>query len=75
MRPRIMDWERLTIDPARLDCDELLVEWRWLVPASLRPISLTLFGDWFFEDDDGRVLLLDTVGGRLFEIAPTRAAK
>ena len=69
-----MQWERLSIDPSTLDCDRLLSDWRWLVPIGLRPFSLTLFGDWFFEDDRGRVHFLDTVGGKLSQIAPTRDA-
>ncbi len=40
----------LTIDAKGLDCDRLLSDWRWLVPEALRPFSLTMFGDWFFED-------------------------
>jgi hypothetical protein len=69
-----MDWEAITIDPAGLDCDALLEEWRWLVPKELRPFSMNMFGDWFFEDAAGRVHFLDTVGGVLQEIAPTRSA-
>jgi len=59
-RIRIMDWEQLTIDLEGLDCDALLSDWRWLMPAGLHPVSLTVFGDWFFEDADGHVLFLDT---------------
>jgi hypothetical protein len=55
-----MDWKQLTIDVDGLDCDRLLSDWRWLVPESLRPFSLTMFGDWFFENTDGRVMFLDT---------------
>jgi hypothetical protein len=68
------DWGQLTIDPAGLDCERLLQDWRWLVPHGLRAFELTLFGDWFFEDNPGRVLFLDTVAGTLSEIAPTRDA-
>ncbi|MFT3880234.1 MAG: DUF1851 domain-containing protein [Gemmatales bacterium] len=69
-----MDWKRLTIDATGLDCDRLLLHWRWLVPESLRPFSLTMFGDWFFEDSAGRVLFLDIIAGQLSEIAPSRKA-
>ncbi len=69
-----MDWQRLTIDATGLDCDRLLSDWRWLVPESLRPFSLTVFGDWFFEDRAGRVIFLDTVAAELSEIAPSRQA-
>jgi hypothetical protein len=70
----IVDWNRLTIDAAGLDCDRLLSDWRWLVPESLLPFSLTIFGDWFFEDATARVIFLDTVAARLSEIAHSRAA-
>ena len=69
-----MDLKRLTIDAEALDCNRLLTAWRWLVPESLRPFSLTIFGDWFFEDSTGRVVFLDTVAGQLLEIARSRQA-
>jgi hypothetical protein len=69
-----MDWKRLTIDTTGLDCDRLLSDWRWLVPEALRPFSLTMFGDWFFEDSVGRVIFLDTVAAELSEIASSRQA-
>jgi hypothetical protein len=69
-----MDWKRLTIDTAGLDCNRLLSDWRWLVPESLRPFSLTMFGDFFFEDSTGRVIFLDTVAAQLSEIAGSRAS-
>lgn len=69
-----MDWKLLTIDAKGLDCDRLLSDWRWLVPESLCPFSLTKFGDWFFEDSVGRVIFLDTIAAELSEIAPSRQA-
>jgi hypothetical protein len=69
-----MDWKRLSIDVDALDWDRLLSDWRWLVPNRLRPFSLTMFGDWFFEDEKGRVVFLDTVAATLSEIAVSRAA-
>jgi hypothetical protein len=74
MQPGDSEWERLTINPSSLDCDQLLADWRWLVPKELRPFLMTLFGDWFFEDRAGRVVFLDTVEGKLKEIAPSREA-
>jgi hypothetical protein len=68
-----MNWEQLAIDVKGLDCDRLLSDWRWLVPKSLKPFSLTMFGDWFFEDDSGRVIFLDTVSAELSMIAPSRS--
>ena len=69
-----MDWRCLAIEIDGLDCDRLLSAWRWLVPDELRPISLTMFGDWFLEDRRGCIYFLDTVGGTLSCIAPSRAA-
>jgi hypothetical protein len=69
-----MDWTFLTIDVNGLDCDRLLSDWRWLVPDTLAPFALTMFGDWFFEDCAGRVFFLDTVSAQLSHIAPSRAA-
>lgn len=69
-----MDWKLLTIETTGLDCDRLLSDWRWLVPETLRPFSLTMFGDWFFEDSAGRVIFLDTVAAELSEIASSRRA-
>jgi hypothetical protein len=67
-----MNWDRLSIDAAGLDCESLLAAWRWLVPAELRPFSLSVFGDWFFEGDQGEVVFLDTVVGELVIIADSR---
>lgn len=69
-----MDWKRLTIHATGLDYNRLLSDWRWLVPESFRPFSLTIFGDWFFEDSAGRVIFLDTVAAELSEIASSRQA-
>jgi hypothetical protein len=68
-----MDWTQLTIDAAELDCDSLLEDWRWLVPTTLQPFCLSIFGDWFFEDSAGGVIFLATVSAQLSEIAPSRA--
>ncbi len=69
-----MNWQQLTIEIDGMDCSRLLLPWRWLVPESLEPLSLTLFGDWFLEDSDGAIFFLDTLGGRLSQIAPSRAS-
>lgn len=62
----------MTIDITGLDCDGLLSDWRWLVPEELRPFCMTVFGDWFFTDDSGKVLFLDLVDGRLKEVADSK---
>jgi len=71
--PRIA-FDQLEIEIDGLDCGALLADWRWLVPDDLRPVSLTIFGDWFFEDGGGRIVFLDTVAGTLSEVAESHAA-
>jgi hypothetical protein len=64
----------VAIDPE--DARELLREnWRWaLGERSVRPVSMTLFGDWFLEDrKDKTIWFLDTCTGRLKQVAGSRA--
>ncbi|MBI5537983.1 MAG: DUF1851 domain-containing protein [Deltaproteobacteria bacterium] len=59
----------LTIPIEGLDTEELLAEWRWLVPRDLKPIHLSKFGNWFFVSDQGAVHLLCLIEGELKQIA------
>ena len=43
--------------------------WSWRVPETFRPILLSLFGDWFLLDTDGRVHILNVISCELYEIA------
>lgn len=59
----------LTIPIDGLDSDELLREWRWVVPEDHRPFRMTVFGDWLLEAPDGSIHLLDLLEGELKRIA------
>ena len=60
-----------SIDATKADADALLAHWRWLVPRSMHPIELTLFGDWFLTDEAGAIWFLDTARGDVHPIAAT----
>ncbi len=51
-------------------------EWRWLLgERSVRPVRMTIWGDWFVEDKKtGEVFFLDAGFARLEKAAPSRAA-
>ena len=68
MPPRIVN---LTIDHRSLDTNELLSEWRWLVPADYTPVQMNTFGDWFLTDSQEHVHMLDVMFGELRELAPS----
>jgi hypothetical protein len=70
----MIDWRQLVIEVYGLDRDRLLSDWRWLVPNDLRPISLTIFGDWFLEDPRGCIWFLDVVGGKLSQVSMSCAS-
>ena len=62
-------WSEITVD---LDCvnpHTLLVDWRWLVDASIEPILVTAMGDAFLEDPDGHILWLDVAAGTVTPVA------
>lgn len=61
----------LTIHLDDLDVQELLADWRWLVPSDYHPIQMNKFGDWFFVAPDGQVIMLDLLDGDLTPIAGT----
>lgn len=59
----------LTIALEGLDVEDLLREWRWLVPMTHKPVQITKFGDWFFADPEGIVFMLDLIEGKLCKVA------
>jgi hypothetical protein len=61
--------QSLTISPAGLNCNQLLAEWRWIVPENDTPIWINLFGDWAFASPDGVVHFLDLIEGTYSPIA------
>ena len=48
---------------------DLLIEWRWLVPAALNPHFASRFGDLFLQAESGPIYFLDTLNGNLIEAA------
>lgn len=63
----------ITIDPSTIDADLLYRNWGWLLPDGLRVFLLSMFGDWFLLDREGRVLMLDMLEGALTRIADSEA--
>lgn len=49
--------------------DELLREWRWLVPEAHHVFVTSIFGDLFLVGRDGRIFWLDVATGQEEEIA------
>jgi hypothetical protein len=64
----------LTIRPSDADIVRALASWRWLLDRPLQPIFASKFGDVFFFDQSGRVLMLSMLDGELVEIAPSSDA-
>lgn len=69
-----MAWRKLTIPLSGLGVEDLLKEWRWLVPATMSPLWLSAFGDLAFMGQDKRVFLLDILEGSFGLIAPSELA-
>jgi hypothetical protein len=55
--------------PDQCGAASLLAEWSWRVPENYRPLLLSLFGDWFLVDPEGRVHMFDLLSCELCEIA------
>lgn len=65
----MLDWNDLLIRTKDIDAAAMLKDWKWLLRKDYHPVVLTVFGDWFLQDDDGAVFLLDLVGGELTKAA------
>ncbi len=59
----------LAISCERLDCEPLLVDWRWIVPEDAKPLMIGIFGDWIFGAPDGSLWHLDLLEGQFTQIA------
>jgi hypothetical protein len=55
-----------------LNIEQLLAEWRWLVPETMKPLWLNSFGDWMLEAPDGQIHFLDLLEGAFNCIAPSK---
>ncbi len=51
---------RLTLDLDHLNLQEALQEWAWLLgPKPYSVIAVSAFGDWFLEDENGPIHMVD----------------
>jgi len=62
----------LFITPSREAIKRALESWQWLPIKGREPILVTVFGDMFFEGDDG-IWFLDTLVGTVQRVCTTRA--
>lgn len=63
----------LAISCEGMDCDRLLADWRWLVPADATPLMIGIFGDWIFGAPHGSLWHLDLLEGRFNQVAQNSA--
>lgn len=59
----------LAISCDGMDCDQLLAQWRWLVPVEATPLMIGIFGDWIFGMPDGSLCHLDLLEGTIGQVA------
>ena len=64
-----MTIDDLTVDLARCNPATLLDDWAWLLPDDAKPVLVTLWGDVFLCDAEGRIRYLDTCEATITEIA------
>ena len=62
-------WNDLTLNPDGIDFNDLLSEWRWLVPETMVPVVVSALGDLFLRDNDNSIHWLDTGAGKLTRVA------
>lgn len=62
-------WQELSVDLTMQSGDELLSEWRWMVPDSMTLHMVSSVGDAFLRDVEGGVFWLDTGTAELHRIA------
>jgi hypothetical protein len=65
-------WRELAVDLSGQSADDLLSEWRWLVPSTFSLKMVSAIGDGFLSDNDGCIYWLDVGGAELTKIAETR---
>jgi hypothetical protein len=59
----------LAISCEYMDCERLLLDWRWLVPTSMTPLLVGIFGDWVFGAPDATYWHLDLMEGSFRQVA------
>ncbi len=59
----------LAISCEGLDYERLLLDWRWLVPPSMTPLMVGIFGDWVFGAPDETIWHLSLLDCRFVQVA------
>lgn len=62
-------WKSLLAPVDRELLDSLRREWDWLLPRATKVLGLTMMGDWLIEENDGAILVLDTLEGVVIKVA------
>lgn len=62
-----------TLPLTGIDTEALLEFWRWLLPATHKPLFATALGDLFLADPDGQIVWLDLGSGQVETVAPSEA--
>ncbi|CAN7163034.1 DUF1851 domain-containing protein [Pseudomonas sp. LjRoot71] len=65
-------WRELAIDISEESPDEILKEWRWLIPSGLSLRMVSALGDAFLENELGEIYWLDTGSAEISKIAASR---
>jgi hypothetical protein len=66
-------WNELAVRFSGQTSDELLVEWRWMVPTSLEVRMVSALGDAFLESPAGEIFWLDVASAELTKISESTA--
>lgn len=67
-------WRELSVDLSGQSSDDLLSEWRWLVPCTYSLHMVSALGDAFVSDATGHIFWLNVGRAELTEIADTKDA-
>jgi hypothetical protein len=65
-------WRELAVDLSGQSSDELLSEWRWMVPDPFVLRMVSALGDAFLEDEAGRIYWLDVGAAEVSCIAESK---
>ena len=63
------EFQPLLIRPSKEDVERALQSWSWLAVPASPPLFVSAFGDLFFQQPEG-VVMLDTLQGALAPVAP-----
>lgn len=63
----------LMMEASHFRTQDLLTEWRWLVPPSDTPLFVSAFGDWVFGNPNGSLWVLSVLEGSYEQVAKDAA--